>query len=54
MNLMIDGFAVVQCLLQRIEHEARMRRAADPPADDAAGDEASDLADEDGSTGGTE
>ena len=27
----------VQCLFQRVEHEAGMRRAANPPADDPAG-----------------
>ena len=26
----------MECLLQRVEHEARVRRPADPPADDAA------------------
>ena len=33
----MKGAAVVQSLLQGIEHEAGMRRPADPPADDAAG-----------------
>ena len=30
------GFAIVECLLQRVEHEAGVRRSADTPADDAA------------------
>ena len=32
-----DGFAIMQRLLQRIEHEAGMRRPRHAPADDAAG-----------------
>jgi hypothetical protein len=31
-----DRFSIMECLLQRVEHEARVRRSADPPADDAA------------------
>jgi hypothetical protein len=33
----MDRPPIVQCLLQRIEHEARMRRARGPPAHDPAG-----------------
>ena len=33
----MNGPPIVQGLLQRIEHEARMRRPAGPPAHDAAG-----------------
>ena len=32
-----DGLAIVQCLLQRVEHEAGVRRPRHAPADDAAG-----------------
>jgi hypothetical protein len=28
---------IMECLLQRIEHEARMSRSADPPANNPAG-----------------
>ncbi len=34
----LNGTALVQGLLQRIQHEAGMGRAADPPADDAPGE----------------
>ena len=35
----LDRPAFVECLLQRIQHEAGMCRPADPPADDAAGED---------------
>lgn len=34
----MNGPAIMQRLLKRIEHEARMRRAADTPADDLPGE----------------
>ena len=33
----MDRPSIMQCLLQRIEHEARVRRARGPPAHDPAG-----------------
>ena len=33
-----DRFSIMDGLLQRVEHEARVRRPADTPADDAAGE----------------
>jgi hypothetical protein len=33
----MDRPSIMQCLLQRIEHEARMRRARGPPAHNPAG-----------------
>ena len=34
----LNGPALVQSLLQRVEHKAGMGGPADPPADDAPGD----------------
>ena len=42
-----DGPALVQGLLQRIEHEAGVRRARHTPADDAAGEDVDDEGDVD-------
>src|SRR3954471_20959735 len=33
----MDRPSIMQCLLQRVEHEAGVRRARDPPAHDPAG-----------------
>src|SRR6476659_188319 len=33
----MDGPSIMQCLLQRVEHEAGVRRARDPPANDPPG-----------------
>jgi hypothetical protein len=44
---MLDRSAILQCLFQSIEHKARMRRAAYPPADDATGDNVDDEGDRD-------
>ncbi len=34
----VNGAAVIQCLLQGIEDEARMCRLGDAPSDDASGE----------------